>query len=368
MEAWDESIKTYGASLTSDGWTSAARRDYINTMVVTNKGAYFHGSIDTSDVVTPQGKDAAYVAAHLIEVIKKKGCKNIVSIVTDGASVMKAAWAIVKKEFPHIVTTWCAAHVINLLLADIGRMAFFTTEIETVRDIVKFVNNHQWTRNYFRSKRGVVLSRQKKKRLLVCVMHAFAFFYLGLRLTIFCLNVCSTVGLLLPNETRFATNFIMLKRFVDCMPALQDMANSMAFAQYLRNQKAEIQEKGRKMRETVNSPDICGKINAFLDIFGPLVNAMRVADSDIPAAGKFYMCMFNAREQLEKILEDANSDGALRKTDVQEVRLKMFFFPVCLSCISMHAHMCTLCTPFSVYDCACIYACIHARLYVKCHL
>jgi len=152
---WEKDVSTFGATIMSDGWTSAARRDYMNVMVATNKGPYFHSSIDTSDVDAPQVKDAAYVASIIIKAIKDIGPDNVVCIVTDGASVMKAAWTIIEQEFPHIVCVWCAAHVLDLLLEDIGKMAFFTPELLLAKDAVKFINNHQWTRKQFLSKRSV---------------------------------------------------------------------------------------------------------------------------------------------------------------------------------------------------------------------
>jgi hypothetical protein len=112
---WEKDVAAFGATITSDGWRSAARRDYVNVMVTTNKGAYFHSSIDTSDMDAPQVKDAAYVASIIIQAIKDIGPDNVVSIITDRASVMKADWTIIEQEFPYIVCVWCAAHVLDLL-------------------------------------------------------------------------------------------------------------------------------------------------------------------------------------------------------------------------------------------------------------
>ena len=50
--------------------------------------------MDTSDCETPAGKDAVFVADWIIKAIEEIGAEHVVSIMTDGASVMKAAWKI----------------------------------------------------------------------------------------------------------------------------------------------------------------------------------------------------------------------------------------------------------------------------------
>ena len=146
VDAMKASIPEYGFSIATDGWTSPAQRPLMNIMVVTHAGAFFHDSIDTSECETPNGKDAAFVADFIIKNIEEIGPEHVVSVVTDGASVMKAAWARVTARFPTVKCTWCAAHVLNLLCENIGKMAFFKDEIDIVKDIIKFVKNHEWTR------------------------------------------------------------------------------------------------------------------------------------------------------------------------------------------------------------------------------
>lgn len=148
----------------------------MNLMIMTSEGAFFHDAMDTSDCETPAGKDAAFVADWIIKAIEEIGAEHVVSIVTDGASVMKAAWKIVTNKFPHIVCTWCAAHVLDLLCEDLGKLAFFNTEIDTAKDIVKFINNHEWTRKTFKASQ-----KNTSRYFFFSLFHPVAYCLLKLR-------------------------------------------------------------------------------------------------------------------------------------------------------------------------------------------
>ncbi|KAI3655195.1 hypothetical protein MP638_004560, partial [Amoeboaphelidium occidentale] len=55
------------------------------------------------------------VAEQILRVIDEIGSKKCVSVVTDNASVMKAAWNIIERRKPHIFANGCADHWMNLL-------------------------------------------------------------------------------------------------------------------------------------------------------------------------------------------------------------------------------------------------------------
>mmetsp|Transcript_60632 Transcript_60632/g.161898 ORF Transcript_60632/g.161898 Transcript_60632/m.161898 type:complete len:225 (-) Transcript_60632:30-704(-) len=49
----------------------------------------------------------------------------VVQVIMDGDGANRAAWPMIEAEYPHIVCSWCAAHVLDLLLADIGKLDIF---------------------------------------------------------------------------------------------------------------------------------------------------------------------------------------------------------------------------------------------------
>ena len=89
------------------------------------------------------------------------------------------------KKYPHIVCGWCGAHMMDLLMEDIGKLEFFASAIIEAKKVVKFIRNHQYTDDYFK-------------------------------------NV-SEFGLLFPADTRFASAFIMLQRRIQVKDAVMDV-------------------------------------------------------------------------------------------------------------------------------------------------
>jgi hypothetical protein len=131
---------------------------------------------------------------------------------------------------------------------------------------------------------------------------------------------CSKLRLLLPGETRFASVFIMLKRFVDVKGALVELCSSQAFDRYIKAQKAEVKERGLRAQEAATNRDWWKKLEFILSIFGPITNSLRLADSDIPCAGKMYMQMYNVERELENALKDG-AQAFLLKRDIEEVSI-----------------------------------------------
>jgi hypothetical protein len=90
-------------------------------MNVTRGRAVFLKSIDCTDHMAEGGrKDAAYIASQTISTIEEFGPKNVVQVIMDGAN--QASWALIIATYWWIICSWCAAHVIDLFLEDIGKM------------------------------------------------------------------------------------------------------------------------------------------------------------------------------------------------------------------------------------------------------
>ena len=148
----------YGCTVASDGWSDAQQRPIINFMVITREAAVFSKSIDCSDHMAEGGrKDAQYLAEAIISEIKSVGPENVIQVIMDGAN--KAVWPFIQKEFPHITCAWCCAHVLDLLLEDIGKMEFFSALWEQGKNVVKWIRSHQ----HFRA----LLAKKSQKLLLL---------------------------------------------------------------------------------------------------------------------------------------------------------------------------------------------------------
>lgn len=134
--------KKYGGTLASDGWSNVQRRPITNFMLVTRESAIFLKSVDSTDHMADGGrKNATYLAEQINIVIREIGAENIVQVIMDGAN--KACWPIINSEFPHIICAWCTAHVMDLLLEDIGKMEFFKEIWAQGKSVVIWIRGHQ---------------------------------------------------------------------------------------------------------------------------------------------------------------------------------------------------------------------------------
>lgn len=111
------------------------------------------------------------------------GPDKVIQVCTDNASVCKAAGAIIQEKHPHITWTGCGAHCLDLLLEDIGKLPWVASVIQEGKALVKFITNHH---------KSLALYREHSEK-----------------------------ALLKPGETRFATSFIMLERWVSLVSVLR---------------------------------------------------------------------------------------------------------------------------------------------------
>lgn len=240
----------------SDGWSDVQSRPILNILLVTPAGATFLGSVDSSGQV----KDADFIAEVITTAITKVGPHQVVQVITDSAANCKASWKIIKEKFPHIVCSPCAAHCLNLLLGDWGKIMSVASVIPQVADVVTFINGHEGSRALLRKS-----SPQK--------------------------------GLLRPGETRFGTNMIMVQRFVDLKDALQEVVVS-------RQYKAWIQKKSYKttsdnITKLLMSDELWKRCQLYIEINQPVYELLRLIDGNCPMIGKMYNRMFQIQEKIK---------------------------------------------------------------------
>ncbi|PKI66875.1 hypothetical protein CRG98_012741 [Punica granatum] len=109
----------------ADGWTDQCKRTLINFLVYCPKGTVFLKFVDTSDA----SKTGDMLYKLFREVVLFVGQENVVHFVTDNAANYVAAGRLLEQEFRTIFWSPCAAHCINLILSDIGKL-------DEVNDIV----------------------------------------------------------------------------------------------------------------------------------------------------------------------------------------------------------------------------------------
>jgi hypothetical protein len=133
-EAWSQ----YGCTLMSDGWTDKRGRHLINFLVNSPQGTFFLELVDASN----ESHSAVMLANLLEKRIEGIGKENVTQIVTDNGANYKAAGKILMERIPTLFWTPCAAHCLDLMLEDIGKLKDFKKPIACARHVTTFIYRH----------------------------------------------------------------------------------------------------------------------------------------------------------------------------------------------------------------------------------
>ncbi|KAE8654899.1 protein argonaute 5-like [Hibiscus syriacus] len=238
----------------SDGWRdSVAHKDIINFLVNSLKGSVFIKSIDASDIV----KNTEQLFIMLDDMVEEVGEKNVVQVVTDNASAYVAGRLLMAKH-PHLYWTPCAAHCLDLMLEDIGKISKVRVTLKRAMALNGFIY----------SRTGVVNMMRKftEKRELVR-----------------------------PAITRFAIAYITLRSIQVQKANLRKMFTSDEW----RKSKYSKEYGGKRVASIVLMPTFWSTIVYILKMTGPLVKVLRLVDGEKrPAMGYVYEAMDRAKEAI----------------------------------------------------------------------
>ncbi|XP_019431751.1 PREDICTED: uncharacterized protein LOC109338836 [Lupinus angustifolius] len=194
------------------------------------------------------------------EIMMYVGPENIVHIVTNNAANYVAARRLLEREFPRIFWSPCAAHCVNLIFQDIGKLPEVTDTVSHAANITKYLYNHCHL---------LYLMRQ--------FTHAKEIFR--------------------PAPTRFATNFIALQSILAQKDALRALVTSREWTSsaYSKDVKA------KKCVEQVLDSNFWKQCVDIVKITEPLVRVLRIVDSeDKSVMGFLYQALFKARNEMER--------------------------------------------------------------------
>ncbi|XP_066324016.1 uncharacterized protein [Miscanthus floridulus] len=203
-------------------------------------------------------KDGRYIFELVDKYIEEIGVQNVVQVVTDNARPNEAAASLLKAKYPSIFWNGCAAHTIDLMLEDIGKMPKVAATISKAKCLTVFLYAHT---------RVLDLMRKYLSRDLVR---------------------CGV--------TRFATAYLNLKSLLENKKQLQrlfreDELNELG---YLKSVK------GKKANKVVKSETFWKDVETAVNYFEPLATILRRMDSDVPAMGFLYGYLLEAKNEISK--------------------------------------------------------------------
>ncbi|XP_058006708.1 uncharacterized protein LOC110645315 [Hevea brasiliensis] len=126
LKSYEEEWAKYGCSIMADGWTDKKQSTLINFLVNSLKGTVFLESVDTSKY----SKIGEKMFERFDRIVERVGEANVVQVVTDNASNCVLAGKLLQVKHPHLYWTPCAAHCLDLILEDIGKMPKFHNTIK----------------------------------------------------------------------------------------------------------------------------------------------------------------------------------------------------------------------------------------------
>lgn len=167
---------------------------------------------------------------------------------------------LLESKRQHLYWTPCAAHCIDLMLEDIGKILEIKKTLERAIFVVGFLYNHIGALNMMREFTG-------NKEL---VRHGV---------------------------TRFATSFLTLQSVHRQKHTLRNMFTSEKWV----TSKWAKEAKGKRAADIILMPSFWNHVVYILKVMGPLVRVLRLVDNENkPAMGYIYEAMDRAKETIKR--------------------------------------------------------------------
>ncbi|RVX13598.1 hypothetical protein CK203_010158 [Vitis vinifera] len=247
-----------GCSVLVDQWNTHNGRILINILAHCPEGIMFLRSVDVSDIMN--SADALYEL--LKEVVEEVGVRNVLQVITNGEEQYLVAGKRLSDTFPTLYWAPCASRCLDLMLEDFGKLEWINATLEQAKSIARFVYNH-----------NVVLNMMRRY----------------------------TFGndIVAPGMTRFATNFMTLKRMVDLKQNLQDMITSQEWMDCPCSKKPG----GLEMLDLISNHSFWSSCILIVHLTDPLLRVFRIVGNEKrPAMGYVYAGIYRAKETIKKQL------------------------------------------------------------------
>ncbi|XP_057740061.1 uncharacterized protein LOC130957205 [Arachis stenosperma] len=256
IDGYHEIWKQTRCTIMADGWTDRCRCTLINFLVYCPKGTLFLKSVDASNV----SKTADALFKLFRDVVLFFGPENVVHIVTNNAANYFATRRLLEAEFSKLYWSPCAAHCVNLMFQDIGKLQEVSETLSQASVITKYIYNHCYPLFLMRKFTG---GRE----------------------------------ILRPALTRFATNFIALQSILAQKDPLRAIVTSKEWisSAYPKDAKA------KKFVDQVLDSKFWSQCTNIVKLTEPPICVLRIVDSeDRVAMGFLYQAIYKAREEMVK--------------------------------------------------------------------
>ena len=292
-----DTIRVFGCTLVSDGWSNLKRTPLLNTLLFTSDGVYFHKTFGTNGAT----KSKAWIAEFIVGVIRSLPFaeSKVISVVMDGAN--RHSFEAIEKAIPGLECQWCSTHVLNLLLKDFSDVAFFQE--------VSLLSFHCFVFLIFLIFSCVL-------QVTDAVKEAVTFIY-NHQKTLFLFRANNETELATWCHTRFGTVYLTCASVVKEERALMAMIVDPEFDKWAR--KKEYTEIAARMKKTFLKSTFWVKLKIVVQVTEKVFKVLRALDSDMPSMPWVYYWMHQLVAGMKKFKP---VPGVLTKRHVQ-VLVKM---------------------------------------------
>ncbi|XP_039120077.1 uncharacterized protein LOC120256474 [Dioscorea cayenensis subsp. rotundata] len=201
-------------------------------------------------------KDATNLCNLFAEIVEWIGPSNVVHLVTDNASNYMKAGKLLQERYEHIYWSPCAAHCLNLLLKDIGKMPHVVELANRASKVTIFVYNHIFLLSWLR-------------------------------------KIDGWKEIVRPRVTRFATVVITLKSIHDHKHELQ----ALVISKHYRDNKLSKSATRKAVNDIILDNKFRDDCLLMVKIATPIIKLLCIVDGDeTPSLGYVYEGMTRIRK------------------------------------------------------------------------
>ncbi|GBC18735.2 zinc finger BED domain-containing protein 4-like [Rhizophagus irregularis DAOM 181602=DAOM 197198] len=263
-ECNEQILQAKSLTMVSDGWSNINRESVQNFVICTPKPLFFDAIYSGEESHT-----AKWVADEIIKQMEIVGINKFSAVITDTASVMKAAWGIIEDSYPSIVCLGCNSHVMNLLISDILKIDQIKSVVENAKKLV----------NYFKAH---VQATAKLKRIQKE-------------------NYSKEIALVLPALTRWGTHLACFQSLQNSRTALEQALMDIRIRQNM----------DLTLRAHILSDEFWEDLDIITKIMEPMVSALKLFESDISILSNVYSYFKEVMNQINQI--DCNFSDKLQE-------------------------------------------------------
>jgi hypothetical protein len=256
-ECNEQILQAKSLTMVSDGWSNINRESVQNFIICTPKPLFFDAIYSGEESHT-----AVWVAEKIIQQMNIIGVDKFSAVITDTASVMKAAWRIIEEKYPSIICLGCNSHILNLLISDILKIDQIKTIVESAKKLV----------NYFKAH---VQAAAKLKRIQQE-------------------NYNKEIALVLPAITRWGTHLACLQSLQNSKTALQQALMDTRIRQNMDS----------NLRNCVLLDSFWENLDVIIKIMEPMVVVLKSFESDTSILSSVYSHFKNLMDQINQIVCD----------------------------------------------------------------